>query len=789
MFRLNFKIALRSLMRYKSVSLINIAGLGIGISSCLLLLLYVSYESSYDKHFKDSERLYQAMVNLYDVDGGVLRTIDQTQNVLAASLKSEFPDVEESARLTDSYPRLLQTGENSIKLSSRYADPSFLKLFDFKFLSGNPIKAFDDPNSVVLTESVAIRLFGSAQVLNRSVRFEDQVDLKVSGVIKDLPANTTYNFQILTPWKLFENLNEWPKAPAWGNHNYYTLVRLKTNSDVSLLNEKLKGLVQRNLKLAKEDIFLYPLNNLHLHGTFVNGQPSGGRIQQIHLFIGLSIGILLIACVNFINLSTANAQRRAKEIGVKKTIGATRFSLVLQFGLESFILTFISVLASVVIVEFSLPWFNSILGIQIVIDYFNPITWLLLLGVLVFTGLIAGSYPAIYLSGLSTIRSLKNTLNFRKGFSLSFRQLLVVGQFVFAFILITATVTIYKQIQYLKNRPLGYDSSGLIEIPHEGLLYLKYDLLKSRLLQSGAVVSLTQSSSGITDKKSTIRGLAWDGMSAEDKNIDFDQIYTLDGFTETMNIKMLSGRDFSRKFASDTAGLLLSQKAVAVMRLKNPIGSRILYQGEQRTVVGVFEDIRWGDPGAATAPMLIAFEDYSDIITMRLNPAKSINESIAEVSKILKDINPNFPVQIKFIDSLNEVKLKDEATLGILANLFGCLSIFISCMGLFALASFSAEQRKKEISIRKVLGATITQLMVLLSSSFLKLVFIGIIIAVPVAFVIMQEWLAGFAIRTPLSVGLFLQSAFITILVALFTVGWQTYRAAVSNPVNALKYE
>jgi putative ABC transport system permease protein len=789
MFRLNFKIALRSLMRYKSVSLINIAGLGIGISSCLLLLLYVSYESSYDKHFKDSERLYQAMVNLYDVDGGVLRTIDQTQNVLAASLKSEFPDVEESARLTDSYPRLLQTGENSIKLSSRYADPSFLKLFDFKFLSGNPIKAFDDPNSVVLTESVAIRLFGSAQVLNRSVRFEDQVDLKVSGVIKDLPANTTYNFQILTPWKLFENLNEWPKAPAWGNHNYYTLVRLKTNSDVSLLNEKLKGLVQRNLKLAKEDIFLYPLNNLHLHGTFVNGQPSGGRIQQIHLFIGLSIGILLIACVNFINLSTANAQRRAKEIGVKKTIGATRFSLVLQFGLESFILTFISILASVVIVEFSLPWFNSILGIKIVIDYFNPITWLLLLGVLVFTGLIAGSYPAIYLSGLSTISSLKNTLNFRTGFSLSFRQLLVVGQFVFAFILITATVTIYKQIQYLKNRPLGYDSSGLIEIPHEGLLYLKYDLLKSRLLQSGAVVNLTQSSSGITDRKSTIRGLAWDGMSAEDKNIDFDQVYTLDGFTETMNIKMLSGRDFSRKFASDTAGLLLSQKAVAVMRLKNPIGSRILYQGEQRTVVGVFEDIRWGDPGAATAPMLIAFEDYSDIITMRLNPAKSINESIAEVSKILKGINPNFPVQIKFIDSLNEVKLKDEATLGILANLFGCLSIFISCMGLFALASFSAEQRKKEISIRKVLGATISQLMVLLSSSFLKLVFIGIIIAVPVAFVIMQEWLAGFAIRTPLSIGLFLQSAFITILVALFTVCWQTYRAAVSNPVNALKYE
>ena len=789
MFRLNFKIALRSLMRYKSVSLINIAGLGIGISSCLLLLLYVSYESSYDRHFKDSGKLYQVMINLYDVDGGVLRTIDQTQNVLSASLKSEFPEVEESGRLTDSYPRLLKAGENSVKLSSRYADPSVLKLFDFTFLSGSPFKALDDPNSVILTECVALQLFGSAQVLNETIRFEDQVELKVSGVIKDLPANTTYNFQILTPWKLFENLNEWPKTPNWGNHNYYTLVRLRANSNLEGLNKTLKGLVQRNLKLAKEDVFLYPLNDLHLHGSFVNGQPSGGRIQQIHLFIGLSIGILLIACINFINLSTANAQRRAKEIGVKKTIGATRFSLMLQFGLESFILTFFSILVSVVLVEFSLPWFNSILGIQIVIDYFNPLTWVLLLGVLIFTGLIAGSYPAIYLSGLSTIRSLKNTFNFKKGFSLSFRQLLVIGQFVFAFILITATITIYKQIQYLKNKPLGYESSGLVEIPHEGLLYSKYDLLKSRLLQSGAVVNLTQSSSSITDKKSTIRGLVWDGMSANDKNIDFDQIYTLDGFTETMNIKISSGRDFSRKFASDTAGLLLSKRAVAVMRLKDPVGSRILYQGEQRTVVGVFDDIRWGKPGAAMAPMIIAYEDYSDVITMRLNPTKSINESIAIVSKILKSVNPNFPVQLKFIDSLNQVKLKDEATLGTLANLFGCLSIFISCMGLFALASFSAEQRKKEISIRKVLGATISQLMVLLSSSFLKLVLIGIIVAVPVAFLIMQKWLESFVVKTPLSLWVFLQGAFIIILVALFTVSWQTYRASVSNPVKALKYE
>ncbi|RYE56518.1 MAG: FtsX-like permease family protein [Sphingobacteriales bacterium] len=341
----------------------------------------------------------------------------------------------------------------------------------------------------------------------------------------------------------------------------------------------------------------------------------------------------------------------------------------------------------------------------------------------------------------------------------------------------------------MKNKPLGYDSSGLVEIPHEGLLYLKYDLLKSRLLASGAVISLTQSSSGITDRKSTIRGLAWDGMSDNDKNIDFDQIYTMDDFTETMNIKMIDGRDFSRKLASDTAALLLSEKAVGMMRLKQPVGSRILYQGEQRTVVGVFKDIVWGNPGAGVAPMLIAFEDFSDVITMRLNPAKSIGESTAQVTKILKELNPNFPVQLKSIDSLNEMKFKDEATLGTLSNLFGCLSIFISCMGLFALSSFSAEQSRKEISIRKVLGATISHLMLLLSSSFLKLVFIGIAIAIPLAFLIMQKWLNNFEVRTPLSIWLFLLSAFITVFIALLTVSWQTYRAAVSNPVNALKYE
>ena len=449
MFRLNFKIAFRSLMRYKAISIINIAGLALGLSSCFLLLLYISYERGYDRQFSDSDRLYQVMINLYDTDGSILRTIDQTQNVVAGTLKSDFPEVEESARLTGSYARLLKAGDNSLKLQSRYADANIFALFDYTFLSGNPANALTDPNSIVLTETAAEQLFGTKNVLNKSVKFEDQASLKVTGVIKDLPANLSYNFQVLTPWKLFENLNEWPKTPAWGNHDFNTLVKVKSNADVASLNNKLKGLVKRNLPRAKEDLFLYPLSDLHLHGSFVNGQPGGGRIQQIKLLIGLSIGILLIACINFINLATANAQKRAKEIGVKKTIGASRFSLMFQFILESVILesvilTTVSVLVSVIVVEFSLPWFNSLLGIQLSIDYFNPLTWLLLFGVLIATGVLAGSYPAAYLSGMNAVKSLKNDLNFKQGFNLSFRQLLVIGQFVFAFVLIMATVTIYK---------------------------------------------------------------------------------------------------------------------------------------------------------------------------------------------------------------------------------------------------------------------------------------------------------------------------------------------------------
>jgi putative ABC transport system permease protein len=790
MFKLNFIIAFRNIWKNKSSSLINIGGLAIGLSSCLLLMLYAHYELNYDKQFKNSTQIYQAMVNGYDGNGNTVRTINLTANVLAGTLKEEFPEVKHIARTTDVYKRLLTTNNTSFKINSRYADPDFLQVFDFQFISGNPVKALSDPNSIILTETTAKRLFGTIDALNKSVKFENQADLKVTAVIKDLPANITYSFEALAPWTLFENLNQWPAKTNWGNHSFYTLMTLAQNPDINQFNQKLKGLVQNHLATAKEDVFLFPLTRLHLYGDFTNGRSTGGKIEQVQLFVALAIGILLIACINFMNLSIAHAQKRAKEVGIKKTMGATKSELIFQFLTESLILTAISILFSIAIVELTLPWFNHLLGITITINYLDPSNWMISIGLLLFTSFLAGCYPAFYLSRFNPVQTLKKAVHVGGYHVLGLRQILVIVQFSFAIILIASTITIYQQIHFIKNRSLGYQSNGLIEVPHEGLLYEKYDLLKSRLLASQAVIGVTQSSGGITNKESTIRELQWEGMAESGKLIDFDQLYTTADFVKTTGIRLTQGRDFNKDRVSDQAGILLSEKAVRVMGLKHPIGAKIIHQGEPRVVTGVFADIVWGKQNKFSAPMIIAYANgISETITMRLNPQKSAVESMATIGTILKELNPNFPVDIKFIDDLNQEKLQNEVTMGAIANIFGGLAIVISCMGLFGLTAYSAAQRTKEIGIRKILGATVKELMGMLTVNFVRLVLIAVVIASPIAWYLMKSWLMNFDVQTPISFWIFILTALFTVFIALLTVSWQTYKAAIANPIKALKYD
>ncbi len=543
-------------------------------------------------------------------------------------------------------------------------------------------------------------------------------------------------------------------------------------------------------RFAEASPFVFRLSDKHLYGKFLNGKTVGGDIERIYLFVGLAVGILLIACVNFMNLATAKSERRAKEVAVKKTIGASRGSLVAQFITESMLLTIVSVIIAVVLVEVLLPSFNSLLQMKLRISYDNLWSWLSIVLVIVLTGLTAGSYPAFYLSSFNPILALQKKAGLKSNMPISLRQVLVVGQFSFAIILIIGTIVIYRQVQFIKDRPVGYDINLLAEMPQEGMLETKFDVLKSELLRSGAVTSVLQSSASLSSAGSSFWNFEWPGMAAEDKRIVFDQIATSYDFLKTNRIKLLSGRDFSKAFASDTSALLLNAAAVKTMGLKQPIGTKVKYHGIEATIVGVFQNFIWGSPYHSEKPMVVAFSnDWNGNITMRLNPDRNLSENIETITRITKGINPAYPVEIKFVNDLYAQKLQAERTLGILANLFGGLAIFISCLGLFGLAAYSAEQRSKEFGVRKVLGASVGNIMQLLSVSFMKMILIAVFIGVPIACYLMNNWLSHFEFRTTISWWIIAAAVCGTFLIAMLTISYQAFKTATSNLVDALKYE
>lgn len=790
MFKLNLKIALRNLWRNKTSSFINVIGLAIGLSACLMLLLYVSYEWNFDKGFKGAGQVYQVLTNTLDENGKVKGTGDLTGNAIAGVIKEEIPDVVAVSRLGYGGKALIANGTNSFKKESKFADPDFLKIYSYEFISGDPKTALNDPKSVVLTVCMAKLLFPNEDALNKTVRFGDATDLKVTGIIKNPAPNTSNSFEFLMPWSFYETLFDWAKEPAWTNFNWQTLVRVNETADIGQINAKMKGIMNQHQKYLNAESFLFPLSDKHLFGKFENGKSVGGDIDRIYLFLGLAFGILLIACINFMNMATAKSEKRAKEVGIKKTIGANRASLIVQFLTEAMLLTAISIVIAIILIELLLPTFNSLLHIGLNASYLKGGYWLGILAIVLFTGLLSGSYPALYLSSFDPIQTLKRTSARTKGIPVNLRQVLVVVQFCFALLLITATLVIYRQLNFIKNRPVGYDVNQLVEMPQEGQLEGKFDLLKSKLLKSGAVTAMCQSSMSITQSGSSFWDFGWPGMSESDKRITFNQIATTYDFVKTNGIKLIAGRDFSKDHASDTAGVLLNRSAVKIMGLKDPVGTRVVYHGVNSTVVGVFDDFIWGSPFYTDGPMVIAYnKNWSGNITMRFNPKNSLNENIATIENVTKDLNPAYPVELRFVNELYAKKLQGEKTLGILSNIFGGLAIFISCLGLFGLAAYSAEQRTKEFGVRKVLGASMMNLMQLLSLSFIKMIVVSIVIALPLSAYLMDKWLMKFEFHTGISWWMMSAAAIGTLLIALVTVSFQAYKSAKANPVDALKYE
>lgn len=790
MFRLNLKIALRSLWKNKTASFINVIGLAIGLAACLMLLLYVTYEWNFDKQSKNATDVYTTMTNIAGEGGTISGTFEGSTTAFGPAIKQGVPEVKYMTRLDYGRKNLIANGTNSFKRNSKFAEPDIFHMYDFEFINGNPKTALNNPNSVVLTETTANILFGTTDVLNKTVRFQDKIDLNVTAVIKDQPDNSSNKFDYLMPWSLLGGIDPGAKDLSWENYSYVTLVMLKPNADLDLVNRKIKEVIKKNTNLDFQSQSLFPLSKLHLYGKFENGKSVGGNIEQIWLFTGLGFGILLIACINFMNMATAKSEKRAKEVGIKKTIGANRWSLITQFLTESMVLAFVAVVVAIALLELFLPTFNHLLNIKLNMGYFNGGSWIGILAIVFATGLIAGSYPAFYLSAFNPIQTLKRKIGKNSFLQISLRQVLVVGQFCFAIILIISTLVIYRQIQYVKNRPVGFNINALVEMPQDGELKSKYELLRAELLKSGAVTSMFQSSVSLSHRGSNFMDIRWEGMTQAENTQLFNQVATTYDYIKTNGIKMLEGRDFSEKFASDTAGVMVSASAVKTFGYTNPVGKAITVFGDKFNIIGVFDDYVWDSPYKSNNPMVVFFDPRrKGTITMRLNEANTLEQNINTITQLTKSINPAYPVEINFLNTLYADKYNTEKTLGILSNLFGGLAIFVSCLGLFGLVAYSAEQRTKEFGVRKVLGASVANLMQLLSVSFVKMIVVAILIATPISYFAMNKWLTRFEFHTEFNWWLVPLAAFGTLFVALITISFQAFKSAKANPVQALKYE
>ena len=788
MLRNYFTIAFRNLWKNKKFSAINLLGLSIGMAAAILILLWIQHELSFDRFHTDQDRLYKAM-NRAEFDGQ-LQVWSSTPKILGPTLKAEYPDIEYMSRANDSHV-LLKVGDKKLNSGGIYADPDFLHIFSFKLKAGNFDKALDGTYSVVLTESLAKKLFGDEDPMGKVIAmnpYTEPSNFTVTGILEDLPYNTQFDFEFLLPWKFMKVLGE--DDEWWGNNSVATFVKLKPNVNAQSLNEKIKDVtIDHSNKQEDTEVFLHPVSKQRLWSTFENGVNTGGRIALVRLFLLIAGLILLIACINFMNLSTARSEKRAREVGIRKVVGAQRGSLIGQFLGESVMLTLASGLVALIIVQLSLPSFNTLVGKTLFVPYNNLYFWLVALGFVLFTGLLAGSYPAFYLSSFRPIRVLKGGLHKVQAL-ITPRKLLVVTQFTIAIVLIVSTIIIRQQIKHAQDRDAGYNRSDL------GYLFLtqeinkNYEVISQSLLSSGAVLSMSKTSAPLTQNWSNSWGIDWEGKDKSAK-IVLDRFCSDGNIVKTAGFTLLKGRDINLKeFPGDSLSALVNESAAKIMGFKDPIGKTYGDMGEKWTIVGVVNDMIMASPYLPKLPMVIAGpKGWFNVLHMRLNPDRSTAANLKTVEDIFRKFNPDYPFNFIFVDTEYEKKFNDEKRIATLASLFAGLTIFISCLGLFALATYMAENRIKEIGVRKVLGASVLSITTLLSKDFLALVLVALVIATPIAWWAMHAWLQDYTYRISIQWWVFILAGAGAILIALATVSYNSIKAAMSNPTKSLRSE
>ena len=784
MFKTYFKLAYRVILKDKAYSVLNISGLAIGLASSILILLWVQNELSYDKFQKNAGQIYRINGDFGDLKAAV------NAEAMPAGLKAELPVVKDYARLTLPSTVLFEAGNRKFEEKRVfYADPSFMDVFSFPLVQGNRDQALKRGDGVLITQEMASKYFGHENPMGKFLRKDNRENVVVTGVLANIPANSDLQFDFIMPMSPLGKVED-STQNRWENFNYYSYIQLDKSfvpsvDNLSKLENQMTQLFHRHSSMPVV-IHLQPLTKIHLAPARLGDMAGHGNAQYVSIFFIIAILILVVACINFMNLATARSARRAKEIGLRKVSGAVRGQLIVQFLSESVFISFLSLLLALAVVRLFLPVFNGLADRKLAIPVSDVRFWLSLLGIALLAGLVSGSYPALFLSGFNPVKVLKGNIKSMGG-NLLFRNALVVFQFTASIVLLVGTVVIYNQLKFIKDRNPGFEKANLLYMSTKGDLWSKQQALKNELKQNPLTSDFAITSDLPTDMKSGNGSADWEG---KDPNLNI--IYSLmdvnEDFVDVFKLKLASGRSFSRSFPADSNNFMVNEKMLSIMGLNatTAVGKAFSFTGRKGTIIGVVKDFNFKPVQLAIDPLILRYNKDGGFVVVRTLPGKT-DATIQALSKISRQLNPSYPFQFDFLDRDMANLYKGEQQMGNIFNLFALLGIIISCLGLYGLSAFMAEQRTKEIGVRKVLGASVLNLVYLLSSGITRLILVAIVISIPLSYYAVNSWLAGFAYHINVGWLVYFTASLTALGIACLTVSYESVKAAIVNPIKSLR--
>lgn len=784
-----FKIALRNAFRYKGYTLLNLLGLVVGIASSMLVLLWIQDERSIDKFHEKGDEIYRVFRNMKQ-SNGMVSTTTSLPKPLADLVEEEYSEIEEVAALSWSMGLRMTLDDQTTEETGHFANPEFLEMFSFPLLLGDKSQVLDELNSIVISRAVAERFFGESwknEALGSIFTLEDG-NVAVSGVFENIGDNSTITFDWLRPAQLFYNQNRW--VDNWGNGSFGMFVTIADEAKAAQVADRIRMEIMDhtadNDMAGDEEVIIYKFQDTYLNSNFENGVISGGRIDYVRIMTVVAIFILIVACINFMNLTTARSSRRSKEIGLRKVMGAGKKSISYQFFFEAMLLTTIAVAVSVLSVALLLPYFNGLVDKSLSINFSEPLTWYFLTGLIVGVGALSGSYPALLLPTFNIIQSLKGGVK-QSSFATFFRKGLVVFQFAISTLLIIGTAVVYKQIDFVLNKDLGLEKENLVAIPLQGQMVQKLETYKNELLRIPEISAVTSSSGNPLNYGRSTSSASWEGKDPS-AGYEVNVLLTDRDFVKTNGMEILKGRDFSEEL-EDSTRFLINEVAASMMGFEDPIGKDLSFWGIRGQIIGVVKNFHMRNLYEPIAPLIITCVDQSLSTVMLVRVSGNTSSALQAMEEVTTELNPGFDFSYRFLDEVYAEGYRGEQTVGKLANIFAFISILISSLGLLGLTSYSAEQRSMEIGVRKVHGASVMQILVMLSKDYSRLILLSFILAIPVGYYVMQGWLSDFEFRTTLGPLVFVIAALVTFLTGVLTVGAKSYQAAAANPVKSLRQE